>query len=163
MENGDALGAHRWAKGWIGSGGGGRLLDPWLTYVAVDLMRRQPRGSVNAADLALRFWIEREADRAILLWIRATIVRNWLKDPKTAVRDYALARGSAPAWVLHGLDTDWAACEIEAQASRKRKASVKPAPIYEASTEVEPSNGQEPADSDEPEMFRFVALLLAPD
>jgi len=164
LESGDPLGAHRWAKGWIGSGGGALLLDPWLTYIAAYLARRQPRNAVHAADLALGSWVDRDGDRAILCWIRAEIVRHWLKDPKTALADYVSAGESAPSWLRPRVEMDHAACEAEASASRKRKASVGAAPAHTASTTVAaPPNGEPPPDGQETVMFPFVDTLLITD
>lgn len=126
----DWHGAHSWAKGWIGSGGGARLLDPWLAYVASALLRGHPRTAVRSVDLALKHWIEHEADRAVLHWVRSRVLRFSLNDPRAAAIDLTAANGAAPRWLRDDLAQDVAECADEAVTSRKRKASVDPAPPY---------------------------------
>jgi hypothetical protein len=126
----DWHGIYLCAKSWIVSGGGGRQLDPWLLYVVSALMHGQPRTGVRSLDLALGNWISDPADRAVLLWTRAEVIHNWLRDPKTARADYHAALSSAPAWLRHDVEADLARCEAESGRSRKRKPSVAPAPDY---------------------------------
>ncbi len=126
----DWHGAYRWAKGWIGSGGGERLLDPWLTYVASFLIHGHPRTAVHSVDLALRGWIEPQSDRATLYWVRSRVIRFSLADPKTARSDLDVAVGAAPPWLRPQLEVDIPACAEEAVRSRKRKAVVGPAPEF---------------------------------
>jgi hypothetical protein len=128
--NGDWHGTYRYAKGWIGSGGGAPLLDPWLAYVASALSHRRPRLAVNSVDLALRHWFEPLANRSVLHWVRSRVVRFRLNDPKTALSDVALAEANAPAWLLPHVVEDARACSEEATTSRKRKPSVERAPEF---------------------------------
>ena len=64
-ENG-RLAAHRWAKGWIGQGGGAWIVDPWLVYAASAIMNGQRRNAVHSIDLAgnpsARSWASRRLD-----------------------------------------------------------------------------------------------------
>ena len=138
----DWHGAYSWAKGWIGQGGGARLLDPWLAYVASALLHGQPRTAVHSVDLALKHWIEHDADRATLHWVRSRVIRFALNDPKTAAIDLDSARGSIPLWLRADVESDVSACAVEAAASRKRKPSVKQAPPYigPGETKVPPSS-----------------------
>jgi len=126
----DWHGAYRWAKGWIGSGGGERLLDPWLTYVASSLIQGHPRSAVHSVDLALQLWIEPQPDRAILHWVRSRVIRFSLADPKTASSDLDVAAGAVPLWLRPQVETDIPACAEEAARSRKRKAVVGPTPEF---------------------------------
>lgn len=130
FEADDWLGAHRWAKGWIGSGGGARSVEPWLVYVACDLGRRQPRGAVRAVDLGLKHWIRGRAARAVLLYVRGEVIRRHVRDPKTALEDLRDAESAVPDWLREDAAAALAACDEEAPASRKRKRSVDPAPSY---------------------------------
>jgi hypothetical protein len=122
--------AYEWAKGWISSGGGAWIPDPWLVYVASSLLHGQPRTAVHSLDLALKHWIVEPPDRAILLWVRGDVIRRQLKDPKTAIADLAHAAENAPAWLRDTVETDRGACLNEAESSRKRKPSVAEAPDY---------------------------------
>ena len=163
VERGDSLGAYRWAKGWIGSGGGALLLDPWLIYAATSLMRRQPKNAVHSVDLALRSWIVRSKDRAILHWVRAEIVRQWMNDPKSALPDYRMAQEASPAWLAERVAGDVVACAVQASASRKRKPSVGSAPAYELpNTAVAPPNSPPPRDGQQPNLFWLLDPLLTP-
>jgi hypothetical protein len=89
---GDGRAAHAWAKGWIGSGGGAWILDPWLVYVASALLVRQPRNAVHSTDIALRHWISDPPDRSILPWVRGASSAIYCP----------IARGGAPANFLKG-------------------------------------------------------------
>jgi hypothetical protein len=84
LRAGDGLGAYRWAKGWIGAGGGPHI-DPWLVYVASSLLRGQPRNAVHAIDLAIGGWLPGRQDRAAMLYVRGVVVFRRLEDPKTAL------------------------------------------------------------------------------
>jgi hypothetical protein len=130
FEAGDWHGAYRWAKGWIGSGGGARTLEPWLVYVASALKENQRRPAVHSCDLALKHWISRRAARGVLLYARGEVIRRHLRDPKTALEDLRAAERMAPNWLRHDAKAALEACEQEAPASRKRKPSVKPAPSF---------------------------------
>jgi hypothetical protein len=120
-----------WTKSWIGRGGGAWVVDAWLLYVVSALLHGQPRVAVHSVDLALRTWIEAAEDRAVLLWVRATVIHRRLKDPKTAQADYTAARESAPSWLRQRIDRDAVECAEDARTSRKRKPSVTPAPELE--------------------------------
>jgi hypothetical protein len=48
---GDWHDAYRWAKGWIGRGGGAWIVDPWLVYAASALLHRQPRSAIHQRPL----------------------------------------------------------------------------------------------------------------
>jgi len=92
---------HGWTKAWISNGGDAWVIDSWLLYVVSDLLHGQPKSAVNATDLALGNWVEAPEDRAVLLWVRAFIIQHRLRDPTQ-----------------------------DAEASRKRKRSVGPAPPF---------------------------------
>jgi hypothetical protein len=126
----DWHGAYRWAKGWIGQGGGAWIVDPWLVYAASALMNGQPKTAVHSIDLALRSWIAEPADRAILRWVRACVIQVRLKDPKTALLDFEDARAHAPDWLRAAVDASRERCAAEASASRKRKPAVGKAPVH---------------------------------
>jgi hypothetical protein len=130
LEAGDWHEAYRWAKGWIGSGGGARSVEPWLVYMASSLLRGQPRGAVNSADLALKHWIRAKKARAVIRYARGEVIRLHLRDPKTALDDLRASCAAAPPWLRELSAAAMAACEQEAPASRKRKPSVGPAPDY---------------------------------
>jgi hypothetical protein len=85
LEAGDWYGSYQWAKGWISSGGGARIVDPWLVYVASALLHGHPRTAVHSTDLALKHWIPEAEDRAILLWIRGDVVRRRLSGSRAPV------------------------------------------------------------------------------
>jgi hypothetical protein len=130
LAQGDWHGAYEDAKSWISIGGGAWILDPWLIYVASALLHGQPRQAVHSVDIPLQSWIADPMDRAILHWVRAAIIHRRLRDPKTARADYDRASATAPPW-LHGtVLADLDACAQDAERSRKRKASVGPAPEY---------------------------------
>jgi len=126
----DWYGAYSWAKGWIGRGGGAWIVDPWLVYAASALIHGQPRTAVHSLDLALANWITDRQDRSILLWVRGTIVRLRLEDPKTAQADFDAAASDTPDWLRPSAEASREACAREAERSRKRKATVKPAPPH---------------------------------
>jgi len=133
----DALEAQDWyeayasAKWWIGAGGGAWIVDPWLVYVASSLLHGQPRQATHSTDLALKVWIPQPANRAILRWVRGDVIRRRLNDPKTALADVSAAAEAAPAWLIQRALVDRDACAVEADASRKKKPSVGPAPDYQ--------------------------------
>jgi hypothetical protein len=129
LRAGDGLGAHRWAKGWIGAGGGPHI-DPWLVYAACDLLRGQPRNAVHAIDLALGGWLPGPQDRAVMLYVRGVIVFRHLDDPKTALRDLEPARQALPSWLVPLAEPEISACRSAAPLSRKRKPSVANARPY---------------------------------
>jgi hypothetical protein len=122
--------AYQWAKGWISSGGGAWIVDPWLVYAASAQLHGQPRSAVHSIDLALAHWITEPRDRAILLWVRGGIVRLHLKDPRSALADLTAAAAEAPAWLADDAEASRQASSLEASASRKRKATIGPAPEY---------------------------------
>jgi hypothetical protein len=128
LESGDWHGAYISAKSWIASGGGARIVDPWLVYAASALMHGQPRTAIHSIDIALQHWISAPADRAILHWARGCIVRETLRDPKTAKTDLETAATNAPEWLVARLAAASVACDEEALHSRKRKRSVNDAP-----------------------------------
>jgi hypothetical protein len=94
LEAGDWHEAYRWAKGWIGSGGGARSVEPWLVYMASSLLHGQPRGAVNSADLALKHWIRAKKARAVIRYARGEVIRLHLRDPKTALDDLRASRAA---------------------------------------------------------------------
>lgn len=124
----DAPGAHRWAKGWIGRAEGQWILDPWLVYAASAVLEKQPRMAVRSCDQALRGFIAEAADRAVLRWVRGEVIRARLLDPKTALEDLEVAARDAPDWLRDEAVRSLERARLEAAASRKRKASVDPAP-----------------------------------
>jgi hypothetical protein len=79
----------------------------------------------------LKVWIPQPANRAILRWVRGDVIRRRLNDPKTALADLSAAAEAAPAWLIRRALVDRDACAVEADASRKRKPSVGPAPDYQ--------------------------------
>ncbi|WP_436535946.1 hypothetical protein [Actinoplanes sp. HUAS TT8] len=105
LHAGDGLGAYRWAKGWIGAGGGLHI-DPWLVYVASDLLRGQPRNAIHAVDLAIGGWLPGRQDRAVMLYVRGIIVFRRLDDPRTALRDLEPARSHLPGWLAPLTDSE---------------------------------------------------------
>jgi hypothetical protein len=126
----DPHAADRWAKGWIGSGGGARTVEPWLVYVAAAVSEGQPRRAVHSTDLALRHWIEDAVGRAVLRYVRGEVIRRHLRDPKTALADLRAARPDAPGWLAEAAGDACGRCEAEAASSRKRKPSVGDAPGF---------------------------------
>lgn len=126
----DWYAAYQWAKGWIGGGGGAWILDPWLVYAASALLHRQPRNAVHSLDLALEHWIPDRVDRAVLLWARGTVVMRHLSDPKTATPDLVEAAEHAPDWLRAEAAESLDVSRIDAEKSRKRTSSVKPAPSF---------------------------------
>ena len=126
LTNGDWREAARWAKGWIGSGGGARSVEPWLADVASSLLRGEGRTAVHSCDLALKHWLERPDQRAVMYYVRGEVVRRKLRDPKTAQADFDAATPAAPDWLK--VAEAQVACREEALVSRKRKPSVEPAP-----------------------------------
>ena len=125
----DWYGAYLQAKGWIGRAGAG-LLDPWLVYVVSALLHGQPRNATHSLDLALGGWFEDPADRAVLHFVRSRVIWHRLNDPKVALADLQLARPSAPTWLTGLVAADEDPQRAAASASRKRKASVGPAPAF---------------------------------
>ena len=143
----DWHGIYLWTKSWITSGEGAWDIDAWLHYVVSALRQGQPRTAVRSVDLALRHWIEAPEDRAILHWVRAAVVHRSLKDPKTALADYAVAKQEAPSWLVKRVDEEALRCASDADTSRKRKPSVEPAPQFEPrdrSSVAPPSTKREP-------------------
>ncbi len=132
-ERGDWHGAYRWAKGWIGSGGGEHSVEPWLVYVAAAINQSQRRMAVHAVDLALANWIAEAAPRGVLLYVRGEVIRRHLRDPKTALEDLRQAEEASPVWLRSEAVAARTACEEEARSSRKRKRSVAPAPSFAGS------------------------------
>ncbi|GAB3336821.1 hypothetical protein GCM10027452_10090 [Micromonospora halotolerans] len=135
LQAGDWRGAHSWAKGWIGSGGGPHI-DPWLVYVASALISGKARDAVHSIDLAIGLWLPGQQDRAALLWLRGCIVHRQLNDPRTALRDLLEAGLALPAWLTNQRGVEIAACEEAARHSRKRVPSVKPAWSYSGQPET---------------------------
>jgi hypothetical protein len=129
-EERDWRGIYDWTKAWISSGGGAWIVDAWLLYVVSALLHRQPRTAVHSVDLALANWIEASEERALLRWVRASIVHRRLEDPKTAQADYEAAAGAVPDWLRERVERDVVECAADAARSRKRKASVVPAPDF---------------------------------
>ena len=126
LHNGDWYGAYRWAKGWIGCGGGHHI-DPWLVYVASDLMHGKRAGATHALDMAMGLWLPGTHDRAALLWLRGCIVHRCMNDPRTALLDLRAAAPGLPDWLIDHRDAEIAACEEAARRSRKRVPAVKQA------------------------------------
>jgi hypothetical protein len=132
--------------------------------VASGLLHRQPRTAVHAVDLALKNWLPRPADRSVLHWARAQVIRIHLKDPKTALPDLALAADHAPAWLGPAVSDDVVLCEAEAAVSRKRKPSVGLAPAFapsrHATEAVEARRAELPTDGDRPLLWETVGPFL---
>jgi hypothetical protein len=160
--------AYDCAQAWI-SHGGVRTLGPWLISVAHMLQVGQPRNAVHAADLALKNWIGDDVRRAVLRYVRGEVIRRHLRDPKTAQADLEDARERAPVWLRADAESAAALCREEAAVSRKRKASVGPAPDYVAavnhpdwSKKVVDLDG--PIEVEAPFVWRKVKrVLVAPD
>ncbi len=165
LEQGDWHEAYLWAKGWIGSGGGARSLEPWLVYLASALQQGQPRTAVHSADLALAHWIEGERARAVLHYARGEVIRRHLRDPKTARADLDAAGDAAPAWLADTVAEARAACESEAGTSRKRKPSVGRAPRFSGADMDEPVAADPEVDVSDspPELWDVVCSVLASD
>src|SRR5215211_1272093 len=119
--SGDWHEAYRWCKGWIGSGGGGHTLDPWLGYVGSTLLQGQPRGAVHAVDVALQHWISGLEARGVLHYVRGEVVRSHLRDPKVALGDLEVAVDDAPDWLVAVVIEAERECRAAAVQSRKRK------------------------------------------
>lgn len=151
---------YEWAKGWIGSGGGARQLDPWLAYVASGMLKGEPRTAVHAVDLALRNWISDQADRAVLRWVRARIVRGPLKDPKSALADLLSAQQSMPRWLAGAALADTQTCQEEAETSRKRKSAVSEAPDYVGTDTPVETRSEVVAAGAQPELWSDILPLL---
>jgi hypothetical protein len=58
-----------------------------------------------------------------------------LRDPKTALEDYDAAAAHAPHRLRERIEHDRSACAVDAEASRKRKRSVAPAPSFVAASD----------------------------
>ena len=125
--------AYRWAKDWIGSGGGAGLLDPWLVYVGDGLGLGQTRTSIHAVDLALGTWIADDLDRGILLFVRARLIWLHLKDPKTAYTNMLMAETLAPTWLSEAVKDDLVRCEDEAGRNCRIKPTVSDPPDLQMS------------------------------
>ena len=123
--------AYQWAKGWIAHGGGAWIVEPWLVYAATSFMMGQPRTAVHSLDLALKHWLHEPGDRAVLRWVRGSIVRTHLADPKTALPDLETALSDAPAWLAERCHVSRDECAKAALTSKKRKASVVAARLFE--------------------------------
>jgi hypothetical protein len=152
LHAGDGVGAHRWAKGWIGAGGGPHI-DPWLVGA---LLRGQPRNAVYAIDLANGAWLPGQQDRATMRYVRGVIVFRHLDDPKAALRHLEPAQPALPGWLAPLAESEISACKNAAPLSRKRKPSVSNARTYlqpprSASTRdhaYEPRSDGDPPDND---------------
>jgi hypothetical protein len=120
--------AYQWTKGWVSSGWGAHLLDPWLLYAAGSLGERKPRAAVHGLDLGLGQWIDEDEERAVLRWVRGRIVHLHLRDPKTALADLRAARSGVQAWLVPYADAALSDAEQAAPRSRKRVPSVSAAP-----------------------------------
>lgn len=156
----DWRGPYEWAKSWIGSGGGARKLDPWLAYVASGMLKGEPRTAVHAVDLALRNWIPDQADRAVLRWVRARIVRGPLRDPKSALADLLLAEQSMPRWLADAALADTQACQKAARTSRKGKPAVSEAPDYVGTDTPVETPSEVVAAGAKPELWSDILPLL---
>jgi hypothetical protein len=132
LRAGDWHEAYRWAKGWIGLGGGARTVEPWLVYVASALLHGQPRTATHSCDLALKNWLGEPDQRAVILYVRGEVIRRHLRDPKTAQSDLDLAVGDAPPWLRPLAEDARTRCRTEATSSRKRKPSVGPPPEFKS-------------------------------
>lgn len=128
VADGDWRAVHDWTKSWVGWGGGAWVTDTWLLYAVSALLEGKPKNAVHSLDLGLRTWIEGDADRAVLLWCRGLVIWSALNDPKTAMADLTTAGAAVPSWLTDDPDGSIGACRQAADRSRKRVASVKPAP-----------------------------------
>lgn len=165
LRAGEWRGVYEWTKSWIARGGGAWLPDTWLLYAASSLLQGQPRGAVHSLDLGLRHWLDGSADRAALTWVRGTVVRYRLSDPRTALLDLE-SDLPFPVWVVAGtlgVDEEIRACREEAGRSRKRKATVSVRPDHRgpgtAADVVAPAVVRR-LDGDEPRVWAAVAQLL---
>lgn len=161
LQTGDWRGAHSWAKGWIGSGGGPHI-EPWLVYVASALISGKARDAVHSIDLAIGLWLPGQQDRAALLWLRGCIVHRQLNDPRTALQDLLEAGPALPAWLTNQRDAEIAACEEAAPRSRKRVPSVKQAWSYSGQPETLrlPEHAYEPRSDGEAPDRRLINILV---
>lgn len=92
------------------------------------MLHGEGRTAVHACDLALKYWLERPDQRAVLYYVRGEVVRRVLRDPETAQADLDLAAGAAPSWLE--VAEAQVLCRDEALTSRKRRASIEAAPAY---------------------------------
>ncbi|MEU8213915.1 hypothetical protein AB0B85_32470 [Micromonospora sp. NPDC049044] len=161
LQAGDWRGAHSWAKGWVGSGGGSHI-EPWLIYVASALLSGKARDAVHAIDLAIGLWLPGKHDRAALLWLRGCVVHRRLNDPRTALLDLLPAEPALPPWLTDQREAEIAACEEAAQHSRKRVPSVKPAWSYSGRPESLrlPQQADEPRSDGEAPDAQLVKVLV---
>ncbi|WP_200211031.1 hypothetical protein [Micromonospora coerulea] len=161
LQTGDWRGAYRWAKGWIGSGGGTHI-EPWLVYVASTLTSEKARDAVHSIDLAVGLWLPGAQDRAAMLWLRGCIVHRRLNDPRTALRDLLVAGPALPVWLANQRDAEIAACEEAARHSRKRVPSVKQAWSYSGQPETLrfPDHAHEPRSDGEAPDRRLINILV---
>lgn len=130
LSRGDARSAHRWAKGWIGSGGGAWLIDPWLVYVCSALIESKPRLGLHSIDLALRNWISDATDRSVLYWVRGAILYRILNDPGGASIEFSKSLASAPSWLAAEARTDLDEATSDSAARRGKHSRVPPSPEY---------------------------------
>jgi hypothetical protein len=128
MRERDWRGVYEWTKSWVSRGGGAWFPETWLIYATSGIFHGQPRSATHTCDMALQTWIADPADRAMLHWARGQVTRLRVRDPKSALADFAAAAIGAPDWLQPDLVDARQACESEAAVSRVRKPRVKPAP-----------------------------------
>lgn len=162
LEAGNWRGASVAANKLYRDGGEARTPEPWLLYAASATLNNRPVSGVSSLDVGLRNWVEDPADRSILLWARAAMTHNRLRDPKSALLDYDAAGQACPDWLRSQLAADRKACAAKARAKRTMEPEVGQAPTYDPSADQEavapPLPGIIPGTK--PSIFDEVAVIL---
>jgi hypothetical protein len=115
----------------VRDGGEATTPEPWLLYAASAVLHDRPVNAVSSLDVGLRNWVHDPADRAIMLWARATLTQHQLLDPKTALRDFDAARPDCPSWLEDDLAADRKACASKARAKRQLPPEIADHPDYD--------------------------------
>jgi hypothetical protein len=126
------------------------------------VLNDRPVNAVSSIDVGLRNWVHEPQDRAIMHWARATVTEHQLKDPRTALLDYDVAKADAPDWLAPQLVVERKRCASKARARRTLAAEIAAPPDYDPLADRDRASAPLPGlvDGTQPSVWSAVLAVL---
>jgi hypothetical protein len=165
----DWYGLYKTAMSWRTAGGGSYTPEAWLWDTCSALLHGQPKTAVHACDMALKVWVERPGDRAVLRFVRGAVIAHQVRDPMRALDDLAAAT-QGPDWLIPLASKEHSAATEAAERSKVRKPRVEPCPDFDlpyrelihssASAPLPEAREPSPTDGEQPATWDHTMTLI---